>query len=101
MDELIKLEKGQLVYWVRKSTECVESVRVHSIQPDYFTALELKGQRTFLFNNSSIGELVFIDPVEADEKLELMKPIWKSQEHVPDKHSLSYLLKGIKDTEED
>ena len=101
MEENITVTKGQLVYWVRKSTEAVESVRVHSVQSDYFTALELKGQRTFLFNNSALGEIVFIDPVEADEKLELLKPVWKSQQRIPDRHSLSYMLQGLKDSDDD
>jgi len=95
------LTKGQLVYWVRKSTESVESVRVHSITDEYFTCLELRGQRTYLFSNKCLDDTVFVDPVEADERLSVLQDVWKSQRHEPAKGSLSYVLRGVKESDED
>lgn len=95
------LTRGQLVYWIRKSTESVESVRVKNICDDYFTTLELQGQQTFLFGYKCLDDTVFTDPVEAELQLEVMKQVWKEQRHVPQKGSLSYVLSGIKDVDLD
>ena len=99
----LPLTKGQLVYWVRRSTEEVESVRVYTIneQSNYFTCLALQGQRTYLFSFKCLDETIFTDPAEAEQSLEVLQQKWSEERHQPEKGSLSYVLRGVKEESED
>ena len=96
-----ELHKGQLVYWVRRSTETVEEVKVHNVTDEYFTCIEIKGHRTFIFSWKSLDTVIFVDPAVASEMLEIAKSEWKEDERKPVKGSVSYALLGLKDTDDD
>lgn len=93
------MNKGETLYWVRKSTQSIEPIKVHDIRDTYFTCTAMKGSHTYLFNN--YDDSVFDNLLEAEAMLEHMKKIWDEEEKRRPKGTLSKLLSSIPDSDVD
>lgn len=93
------ITKGQTLYWVRRATLQVEPVKVQTIMPTWFTCTEMNGHRTFLYDVKDFDVWVFNDPVEAQNELDRLMPIWQEEEKNKPKGTISQMLKGVSDSE--